>query len=484
MSSSNKDAIRRITARGGMISVIAEILRFAIHFVVLAVLARLLKPEDFGLFAMAAVVTALANLFTEFGLSTATIQRRSVSPSLTSGLFYISVGLSILVAGCLLMLGPTAAILFEEPQVATLISVLAMTLPVVAAGRQHAALLRREMRWELSEAIRIGAQLAGSAAAILAAVVWDLGVWCLVLHALFAAAVEMVALWWAMPWRPGRVSDWKEVKSATIFGVNLAFFSLLNFLHRQGDDAMIGWRWGPLDLGMYSRAYAIFSAPIQIFRGPLSSVIVPTLSRLQDDDRAWADLYRNTLTAALIIVTPACFLAIILSEPIILLLLGDGWEEAIAIFRLLSISLIAQLIMSSTGWLWISKGQSREMMIWAMISIPLMLLAMLAGLQYGPRGVAFGYAISFCLLTPACSWMAARSLPITFGEILRAAIRPLTAGLLAFALSFMAASVWTASALFLMLYTIAIAVVDMNSLKGMVLLARSTFRGSDTIEER
>lgn len=473
----SSDAIRQSTARGGMISVIAEVLRFALHFVTLAILARLLNPEDFGLFAMAAVFTTLANLFTEFGLSTATVQRRSVSPSLASGLFYLNLGLSILAAGSLLVLAPVAATFFEEPQVATLISVLAITLPLVAAGRQHAALLRREMRWSLSETIRIGAQVAGSAIAVMGAVIWELGVWCLVLHAIVATAVELLALWWAMPWRPGRVNDWGEVRSATKFGMKLAIFSLLNFLHRQGDDAMIGWRWGTTDLGMYSRAYAIFSAPIQIFRGPLSSVVVPTLSRLQEDDRAWADLYRNTLTAALIVVTPVCFLAIILADKIILLLLGEGWDEAVIIFRILSISLVAQLIMSSTGWLWTSKGQSHEMMRWALISIPLMLIAMLVGLPYGPRGVALGYALSFCLLTPACSWMASRTLPITFGAIFRAVIKPLAAGLLAFAASFAFTSVWSSSALFLLFYCVAIAALDMKSLKGMASMARSAIRG-------
>jgi len=145
----------------------------------------------------------------------------------------------------------------------------------------------------------------------------------------------------------------------------------------------------------------------------------------------------------------------------------------VAIFRILSISLIAQLIMSSTGWLWTSKGQSHQMMVWAFISIPLMLLAMLAGLQYGPRGVALGYALSFCLLTPVCSWMATRTLPISFGEIFQAVIKPLAAGLLAFTLSLAFGSLWAVSAVFLALYLVTIAVLDMNSLKGMASLARS-----------
>ena len=470
------EALRRKTARGGAIGGVAELIRLSIHFAVLAVLARLLEPKDFGLFAMAAVLTGLAGMFTDFGLSTATIQHRKLTRSLVSGLFYLNLGIGMAACGLAVLLAPIAARLFGEPTVATLILVLAITLPLVAAGRQHAALLRREMRWGLSEGIRIAAQFAGAIAAILAALVLDLGVWSLAIQAIVAALIEVLALWWAMPWRPGRVSNWGEVRTTSKFGINLTLFSLLNFLHRQSDDVMIGWRWGATDLGYYNRAYALLSIPLQLFRGPLTAVVVPTLSRLQDDDRAWADLYRNTLTAALILTVPVCFAMIILADRIVGILFGPGWGEATVLFRILSVSLIAQLIMSSTGWLWVSKNQTRQMLTWAKLSVPVMIAAMLVGLPFGARGVAIGYVTAFCLLTPLCSWMAARTLPITFAEIFHAAVRPVAAGLVSYGLSRLGGEGWTGAAIFVLIYCITIVLVDRKSLAGMVSIARTAIR--------
>ena len=69
------------TINGGVISIISQGILLILHFISLAILARLLTPEAFGIVAMVTAFTNLAVLFSDMGLSMATIQRKEISES-------------------------------------------------------------------------------------------------------------------------------------------------------------------------------------------------------------------------------------------------------------------------------------------------------------------------------------------------------------------------------------------------------------------
>ena len=77
--------------RGGFARVCAQIVFFALRIGALMVLARLLDPKDFGLVGMVTAFTSVLNLFRDFGLSTATVQRADISDEQISTLFWINV---------------------------------------------------------------------------------------------------------------------------------------------------------------------------------------------------------------------------------------------------------------------------------------------------------------------------------------------------------------------------------------------------------
>ena len=86
-----------------------------ISWVVTLVLARLLNPEDYGIFAMAMSVIVCFELFQELGLGTAIVQRQNLSNKQVSAIFWVVTGIGVILFGLLFFLAPAAANFFHEP---------------------------------------------------------------------------------------------------------------------------------------------------------------------------------------------------------------------------------------------------------------------------------------------------------------------------------------------------------------------------------
>jgi PST family polysaccharide transporter len=421
----------RRTARGGLLALGAQCARIVVSLASIAVMARLLAPEDFGLVAMAATVTAFAMLFQDLGLSAATVQPEHIDQNTVSALFFINNGVGIGLFAITAAAAPVAALLFDDPRVQPLTLAMALTIPLAALGAQHKALLQRGMRWGALHGIGVASQLLGAVLAIALLLTTAIGYWALAVQALAAAALQTAMLWVASGWLPSRVRDWRAARPALGFGLYLTAFGVVNYLHRYADNILIGWRLGAADLGHYSRAYTLMSLPLQVVNGPAGTAVIAALSRLQSRKADWARMYTDALGVLTFISAPVAGALVFAADEVILLMLGEAFAPATDIFRALALSIFAQPIMSSTGWLWISVGDTRRMFHWAMMAVPVLVLSMAIGLQWGAVGVALAYSVTFTALTPLCTAFAARRLPLRTGDVYAAVSWPLLSALVA-----------------------------------------------------
>jgi PST family polysaccharide transporter len=386
--------------QGGAIAFFAHIGRLVIHITGAVIMARLLTPADFGLIAMAGAVTAFIGLFTDLGLSAATVQRTSVSHDLVSTLFWVNLG-----AGLLLMLtafaaAPVAAWFFSDPRITILVMALAVALPVTAATAQHNALLVRSMRWMPVQISGLGGQLAGLIAAVVLAWVFDLGYWALVAQAVVAAVTAFVMSWTYCKWRPSWFTGWRSARAEIGFGLNISGFNFLNYFHRQFDNVLIGWRWGPTELGYYSRAYNLLTLPITLINNSMGQISVPILSKLKEKPEEWSKAYLQMSAVTTFAGVGICILLLVSADPIIRILLGDQWTPVIDIFRLLSLSSVLMTSANTCGWIFVSLGRTKQYLRWALFASPLYVLSFVIGLPWKASGVALAYAAAVAILAP------------------------------------------------------------------------------------
>ena len=191
------------SVRGGAVTLFAQGLKVVIQFGAIVVLARLLSPDDFGVFAMVAAFLAVLELLKDLGLSTATIQRQDISHGQVSTLFWLNCGLGAGVAvltaalGALCSHGSTAS----RPCCA-LRPAVAVTFLFTGLAAQHLALLRRQMRFTAAAAVQLSSEGIGLIAAVVAAM-FGLGFWALVIQRLVWAVVMAATAWALCGWRPG-----------------------------------------------------------------------------------------------------------------------------------------------------------------------------------------------------------------------------------------------------------------------------------------
>jgi O-antigen/teichoic acid export membrane protein len=222
----------------------------------MAVLARLLTLQDFGLISMVTAFTGLASLFRDMGLSMATVQRPHIDHAQVSTLFWVNVAISVVITSITAMLGPLIAWFYGEPRLKWITIVSAVAFIFGGLTVQHQALLRRQMRFTALAIIDVGSMLAGIIVAITSSL-YGAGYWALVLNQLVVGITTAMGVWLLCDWRPGLPVGHSGVRSMLAFGGNLTGANVLNYFVRNFDNILIGWYWGAQQLGLYTRAYQL-----------------------------------------------------------------------------------------------------------------------------------------------------------------------------------------------------------------------------------
>jgi len=194
-------------------------------------------------------------------------------------------------------------------------------------------------------------------------------------------------------WRPGPWRLRVGGRSLLEFGLNITGFNVINYFSRHFDNILIGRYCGPSDLGLYSKAYSLLMLPIQNLRSPLNQAAMPFLSRLQDDPVAYRRYFRRLLEILAFLSLPLVTMLILLSEPLILILLGDRWMGVVPIFKILGIaSLIQPCMGTARGAVLLTLGKSRKYLQWGAWNAVFVVISFLIGLPWGTLGIARSYS--------------------------------------------------------------------------------------------
>jgi PST family polysaccharide transporter len=409
----------RHTARSGAVTIASQGFKFLISMAATVVLARLLSPRDYGLIGMVAVVTGFISIFKDMGLSLATIQQEEINQQQISTLFWINVSLSVGVMLLTAAIGPLVAWFYGEPNL-TLITVgLAAGFLFGGLTVQHEALLKRQMRFRALVTIEIVSVMVGLIVGITLA--WrGAGYWSLVANQLVQGLTYAIGVWIISGWRPGRPMRYSGVRSMLAIGGNLTGFHVVNYFARNLDNMLIGRFWGSASLGLYAKAYQLLLLPIDQINAPIAAVAVPALSRLTHSPERYRKAYLRILEKIAIVTMPGMAFMIATSDWIVRLVLGPKWMSVSPIFALLGIAGLVQPILNTAGWLYITQGRTRQMFHFGLIASTIIILSIVAGLPWGPTGVALAYSTTFVLVvTPLVFHYAGREGPVSSSDVYR-----------------------------------------------------------------
>ena len=317
-------------------SAIERVSRMVLSFVVFACLARLLRPSDFGLVAVASIYMALLDVFVSQGLGTALVRRNEVTTGHLDTAFWVSLSAGLLVAALTLLGATVVAGLLSAPALVPILRTLAVLFPLSALGIVPAAILTREMAFERLALRSIVSGLLGGAAGVGAA--WGgWGVWALVTQALVYSTVGTAALWLATPWRPGLRVSRGSMADLRAWALALMGNDILWFCSRKGDETVVAGGLGAAALGSYSVANKLSTICLEVLTVPIQTVAVPALSRIQTDgNRLATGIVEGSVWGAAL-GWPAFVGLYILAPYVVPLLFGTQWSVAVPVLQVLCV---------------------------------------------------------------------------------------------------------------------------------------------------
>ena len=411
--------LKRRTARGALISTVAQVGTFVLRIGSLIVMARLLLKEDFGLVNMVTAFIGVFGLLRE-GLSAATVQRVSLTGAQASAIFWLNLAIGGLLAAASGLMAPLLVVFYKEPQLFWITLALG-TIPLFSgATTQHRAMLQRGMRFGalavvdlasllLSVALGVGMALAG------------FGYWSLVASAVSQPLASGVGAWVATGWIPESPRRGSGIRSMLAFGGAVTASSLLTYAAFNLDKVLIGRVWGVVSLGVYGRAYTLISMPNENLYSTIGSVAFPALARVQNDPIRLRTYFLKGYGLFLSLVLPITVSCVLFADDIILVFLGPRWHDAATVFRLLAPAILVFAFTNPFAWLMLATGRAGRN-AWICLAVtPVLVIGYSLGLSEGPVGVATGFSAALSVsFLPVIYW-ATRGTLITLADVLRAA---------------------------------------------------------------
>lgn len=400
-------ALAATAARGGVITLAGQGARILVQVLSVVVLARLLSPHDYGLLAMVVAVTGVAEIFRDFGLSTAAIQARTLSRRQRDNLFWINSGIG-LVLGLVIFAGaPLLAMLYHQDELVPITRALAAMFVLNGIATQYRANLNRHLQF-----VRLAvADVAAPAVALVVAAAMALagfGFWALVAQQLTQYAVMLIIVMIGGRWLPGLPSRREPMDGLIRFGWHIVITQLIGYVSNNADSVVIGVRYGAGPLGSYNRAFQLLMTPFNQIRSPITRVALPVLAKLQDDPVRYGQFVARgqialgyTLCLGLALVAGA-------SVPVTEVFLGGGeWSAVAPVLTLLAIAAIFQALAFVGYWVYVTRALTRYLVQYSFVSSAIRIVCILVGSNWGIVGVAAGYAIAPALAWPlSLAWLS------------------------------------------------------------------------------
>lgn len=362
------------------------------------VIARIVSPEEFGLYAIALTVQSVVMALADLGLSADLVR----SPDFARRTGPVAV-LGLVTGGTLTVVtalsAPALAGAMGGPGAAGPIAILAATFLLAGIGVVPFATLQR--RLDQRSLFRCNAVDFG-VGAVVTLVLAALG------HGLIGLAVGRVAgqacgvamQFWLTRTAPRLSWDVTVARSVLAFGLPVAAANLLSWVLLAVDRVVLGNTAGAVELGYYVLAANISTWPMTLVGQVLRSVTLPAFSRVRE--RARAALVPLLGPVWWVVAAAGAMLAA-LAHPLVVLVYGARWEPAVQILVPLAVVGATRVVADVlVGYLY-ALGRSRSVLVVQVVWLVALVPATVAGARIG-GGAGVGVAqalVAVAVLLPA-----------------------------------------------------------------------------------
>lgn len=308
-----------------------------VSFLVSIVLARLLAPEDYGVIALVTVFTSILQVFVDSGLGTALVQKKNADEADFSSVFYFNVLVCLILYAGMFVAAPAIATFYDNPIYIPLVRVLSLTLVISGLKNIQQAYVSRHMLFKRFFFSTLGGTIASAILGIAMAYA-GFGVWALAAQYVSNTAIDTLILWITVPWRPKKRFSWTKLKTLLSYGWKLLVSALLDTGYTSVWNLLIGKVYSSADLSFYDQGSKYPKAIIGTISNSIDSVLLPTMSIVQDDRAQIKSMTRRSIVTSVYVMAPLMMGLAGCAEPLVSLILTDKWLPCVPYMRIFCIT--------------------------------------------------------------------------------------------------------------------------------------------------
>lgn len=390
-----------------------------LSWAVTIVLARLLSPSDYGVYAMALAVIALLELFQEYGLSSAIIQRQGLTKEQINTLFWIAFIGSLVVGSVGIGLAGMAAAFYQEPQLRGIIQLLCVIFLLNAVGMIPYSLLTKEIDFKQRSLAEAYGVITGSLVSL--GLAWmGYGVWALVLGHLVRAVVKNVCYVMAARWWPGLTVSFQDLGDLLRFSIRVAGANAVtNTLSDVATVSLIGRILGQEALGFYSMAGSLGkNNPIHKLSTQLiAQLCLPIFSKVQHSPQALQDHFLTISKYLALIAFPVQTGLALVAHDVVLVLLTAKWLPMVPIFQLFCLGGLFYVLPLLSAPLLTARDRTGLLFRYSLAAGIALPIAMGIGAFYGELvGAGIAWLAAFGLSRVVLLWLSLREVDISLAR--------------------------------------------------------------------
>ncbi|WP_394153248.1 MOP flippase family protein [Vibrio maritimus] len=405
----------------------------------LAVLARLLEPEEFGIMAIMMIVIGFSQAFMDMGISNAIIHRQEISHSQLSSLYWLNIAAGVVLTIIVFFIAPFVSAYYEQPNLTQPLMLLSLVFFAVSLGNQYKVLFQKNLQFNTIAVVDMTAAVIALGVAVLSALN-GMGVYALVLGMLtqsFISSASYLALGIGQHHRPSFSYKHSELEGFFSFGLYQMGERSINYLSANVDKLIIGKVLGMTSVGFYNMAWQLIIFPLSKINPVVNNVAFPVFASIQKDTEALDRYYSLTIKTITLVTIPLLAFICVYASDVVLFAFGEGWNKTAELVSVLAVVGILKAFANPGGSLLIALGHAKVGFWWNLFWASFIVAGVYLALHIEADVCSVPMSLLALSLTVGWIWhvLIVRYCGITYASILRHFVKLIIVG---FSIAFLA----------------------------------------------
>ncbi len=326
-------------------------------FVISMVLARLLLPREYGIVAIVLVFISICDVFVASGFGKSLIANKDSDNVDFSTCLWFSLGISAAVYALVYFGAPFIASFYKEPLLTDVVRVMGLKLPVTSLACVQESYTAKNMQFKKFFYSTLSGTVTSGIISIAMAYM-GFGIWALVFQTISREVVNAVVLWFLAGWRPQAVFSFQRLGKIYDYGWKILAIGLVDTIHSQLRNLIIGVRYTPQDLAFYSKGHQFPHSGMSFIEPTISGVLFPALSQVQDDRDQMRQITRRVIRVSSYVAFPIMIGMGVMAKPLVLAILTAKWLDCVIYFQICCLALLFRPLQFINNCVIMASGNS------------------------------------------------------------------------------------------------------------------------------